>query len=163
MYSIVTGEAPRFYTGNPITDLPIGSRDEDWAVEFKRVLNKATLEDFQLRHQSIDEFWNDLEELRRFANDFETATNVRPKLHATPQANVAKGYSPIAPKQPRYDTSRELKFKNAFSPARSPLRIDVEKLPKTPAIAPKPMPRVEDYWPSQIQEQQQNVLNAAKQ
>jgi hypothetical protein len=125
-----------------------------------RVLNKATLEDLTLRHQSIDEFWKDLEELRRFANDFETATTVRPKLHATPQANVALGYSPIAPHQPRFDTSRELKLKKAFSPAQSPLRIDVEKLPRMPAIQPKPLQRIEDHWPNQIQEQQQNVLNS---
>ena len=160
LYAIVTGESPRFYSGQAITDLPITCRDEEWAPEFKRVLHRATLEDHERRQQSIDEFWKDLEDLRRFANDFETATTVRPKLHATPQANVAKGYSPIAPNQPRFDTSRELKLKNAFSPAQSPLRIDVEKLPKTPALAPKPMPRVEDYWPNQIQEQQKNVLNS---
>jgi serine/threonine protein kinase len=160
LYAIVTGEAPRFYTGRPITDLPISCRDEEWATELKRVLNKATLDDHSLRHQTIDEFWSDLEELRRYANDFETATNVRPKLHATPQASVAKGYTPIAPQQPRFNTSRELKVKDAFLPAHSPLRIDVEKLPRTPAIQPKPIPRVEDHWPSQIQEQQNNVLNS---
>ncbi len=161
LYAIVTGEAPRFYTGQPITDLPISCRDEEWAAELKRVLNKATLEDHELRHQSIDEFWKDLEDLRRYANDFETATTVRPKLHATPQANVAKGYSPIAPHQPRFDTSRELKLKNAFSPAQSPLRIDVEKSPRTPALQPRPMQqRVEDHWPNQIHEQQKNVLNS---
>lgn len=160
LYAIVTSEAPRFYTGQAITDLPMSCRDEEWAPEFKRVLNKATLEDHTLRHQSIDEFWKDLEELRRYAADFETATTVRPKFHATPQANVAKGYSPIAPHQPRFNTSRELKLKNAFSPAQSPLRIDVEKLPRTPAIQPKPMDRVEDHWPNAIQEQQQNVLNS---
>ncbi len=160
LYAIVTGEAPRFYTGNAITDLPLGCRDEEWAPELKRVLNKATLEDQELRHQSIDDFWKDLEELRRFAADFETATTVRPKIHAAPQAAVAKGYSPIAPQQPRFNTSRELKLKSAFSPAQSPLRIDVEKLPRTPAIQPKPMQRIEDHWPNQIQEQQQNVLNS---
>lgn len=162
LYAIVTGEAPRFYTGNPITDLPIGCRDQEWASEFKRVLNRATLEDHELRHQSIDEFWKDLEELRRYANDFETATTVRPKLHATPQANVAKGYSPIAPNQPRFDTSRELKLKNAFSPAQSPLRIDAENLqtPRTPALPERSTRRINEPWPKQIQEQQKNVLNA---
>jgi len=125
-------------------------------------LNKATLEDQERRHQSIEEFWKDLEELRRYAADFETATTVRPKIHTTPQASVAKGYSPLVPQQPRFNTSRELKLKNAFSPAQSPLRIDVEKLPssRTPAIQQKPLQRVEDFWPNQIQEQQKNVLNS---
>lgn len=160
LYTIITGESPRFYTGQSITDLPMAVRNEEWADELRRVLVKATLEEGADRHQSIDEFWIDLAELRRFANDFETATTVRPKLHATPQAQVARGYTPIAPQQPRFDTSRELKLKNAFSPAQSPLRIDVEKLPRTPAIQPKPMQRVEDFWPNQIHEQQNNVLSA---
>ena len=163
LYAIVTGEAPRFYTGQAISDLPMSCRDEEWAPELKRVLNKATLDDHEMRHQSIDEFWKDLEELRRYAADFETATTIRPKIHSTPQANVAVDYSPIVPQQPRFNTSRELKLKNAFSPAQSPLRIDVEKLPppRTPAIQPKPMQqRVEDHWPNQIQEQQKNVLNS---
>ena len=158
-YTLVTNESPRFYTGQPITDLPIPVRNEEWAGELKRVLNKATQDDPASRHQNIDDFWIDLGELRRFAADFETATAVRPKLHATPQAHVLRGYTPLAPQQPRFNTSRELKIKDAFLPAQSPLRIDVEKLPKTPAIQPRPTPRVEDHWPEQIQEQQNNVLN----
>ena len=159
LYTIITGESPRFYTGQPIMDLPMGARDEEWAQELKRVLNRATRDEPSERHQSIDEFWADLKELRRFAADFETATEVRPKFHVTPQANVTPGYTPMAPQQPRFNTSRELKVKDAFLPAQSPLRIDVEKLPKTPALQPKPAPRVEDHWPEQIHEQQKNVLN----
>jgi hypothetical protein len=63
---------------------------------------------------------------------------------------VARGYTPIAPHQPRFNTSRELKLKNAFQPTHTPLRIDVEKLPFPPAMPPKqPMQRVETYWPEQ--------------
>lgn len=150
MYAIITGESPRFYTGGPITDLPINWRTEEWAPELKRVLHRATQDDPLERPQTIEDFWTDLGELRRFAADFETATKVRPKFHATPQANVAKGYSPIAPQQARFNTSRELKLKNAFQPAHTPLRIDVEKLPFPPAMPPKqPMQRVENYWPEQ--------------
>lgn len=159
LYTLLSGESPRFYAGGPVTDLPVAIRNEEWAAELRRVLRKATLDDSAGRHQSIDEFWSDLGDLRRFAADFETATAVRPKLHATPQANVTRGYSPLAPQQPRFNTSRDLKVKDAFMPAQSPLRIDVEKLPKTPAMPPRPMPRVEDHWPEQIHEQQKNVLN----
>lgn len=150
LYTIITGESPRFYTGGPITDLPISCRNEEWATELKRILNQSTREDSAERPQTIDDFWTELAELRRFAADFETATKVRPKLHEKPQANVARGYSPLAPQQPRFNTSRELKLKNAFQPAQTPLRIDVEKLPFPPAMPPKqPMQRVETYWPEQ--------------
>lgn len=147
MYSLITGESPRFYTGKPITDLPISVRGEEWAGELKRVLERATQNEPEFRHQNIDEFWMDLAELRRFASEFETATTIRPKLHRHPQPEVAVGYSPLAPQQPRFNTSRDLKLKESFLPAQSPLRIDVEKLPRTPAIPDKPLRRVENYWP----------------
>ena len=150
LYTIITGESPRFYTGGPITDLPISCRNEEWAPEFRRVLNRATRDDALERPQTIDDFWTDLGEFRRFVADFETATKVRPKLHITPQANVARGYTPIAPQQPRFNTSRELKLRNAFQPAHTPLGIDVERLPFPPAMQPKqPMQRVETFWPEQ--------------
>jgi hypothetical protein len=72
-------------------------------------LNKATLNDPGLRHQSMDEFWLDLEEVRRLAADAETVTHVRAKLHELPQPNVSKGYSPLTPNEPRFNTSRDLK------------------------------------------------------
>lgn len=133
-YTIATGESPRYFTQAPITELPMSVRNEEWAPELKRVLLMATQDDPAARHQSIDEFWKDLAELRRFAEDFETATAVRPKFGAAPQAQVAVGYSPLVPQQARFNTSQELRRK--FSPANSPLRIDVERLPRTPAVPP---------------------------
>jgi hypothetical protein len=77
---------PRSYANHPITDLPITSRDEEWADELKRVLAKATDDDPAMRHQSVEELWADLEGIRRIAADGEVATQVRSKLHALPQA-----------------------------------------------------------------------------
>lgn len=149
VYALLTREAPRFYANQQITDLPISVRNEEWAGELKRVLAKATSREPEDRHQSVDDLWQDLEGVRRYADEFETATNIRPKFHQVPQPHVARGYSPIAPQKARFDTSRELKMRHQFGPALSTPAVDVDKLaaPKHPAIIP--MERVENHWPEQ--------------
>lgn len=143
VYTLVTCESPRFYAGQPITDLPVSCREEEWAGEMIRVLKKATLREPSERHQSVDEFWQDLEGVRRFIDDYETSTRVRPKLHPLPQAHVAKGYSPIAPQQAHFDTSRELKLRHQFGPAMPTPAVDIANAAKPrhpiyqqPATAP---------------------------
>src|SRR5829696_4631386 len=116
VYTLVTGEAPRPYANQQITDLPLTWRDKEWSDELRRVLSKATASEPAERHQSVDEFWTDLEPVRRMAYDSETATSVRPKLHESPQPRVSRGYSPLVPQKPRFDTSRELKLKHPFGP-----------------------------------------------
>lgn len=116
VYTLVTGEAPRMFANKPITDLPLTWREKEWSEDLRRVLSRATASDPSSRHQSVDEFWTDLEPVRRIVYDMETATSVRPKLHETPQAHVARGYSPLAPQEPRFDTSRELKLKHPYGP-----------------------------------------------
>ncbi|NOT48958.1 MAG: protein kinase [Acidobacteria bacterium] len=148
VYALLTREAPRFYANQQITDLPLSVRNEDWAAELKRVLAKATSREPEERHQSVDEFWQDMEGIRRYADEFETATNVRPKFHQVPQPHVARGYSPIAPQQARFDTSRELKMRHQFGSAVAAPAIDIDKAatPKHPVIIPTE--RVEDHWPA---------------
>ncbi len=136
VYALLTREAPRFYANQPITDLPLTVRHEEWAAELKRVLLKATSREPGARHQTVDEFWQDLEGVRRYAEEFETSTHVRPKMHQVPQPHVARGYSPVAPQQARFDTTRELKKRHQFGSAVVAPSIDLDKmaLPRHPAI-----------------------------
>lgn len=143
VYTLLTGESPRFYANQPITDLPMSARNEDWAAELKRILNHATLNDPQLRYQSIDEFWEDLQNVRRIIIEAETTTSVRPKLHAIPQPHVAKGYSPIAPREPRFDTTSDLRKRHPLVPIVRPASIVTNEQPEVH----QPMERVEDHWP----------------
>ena len=149
IYTLLTHEAPRFYANQQIADLPITARDTEWGPELLRVLKKATNSEPELRHQSVDEFWTDLEKVRQIAVESETVTHVRPKLHETPQAHVARGYSPLAPQQPRFDTSRELKLRHPLMPAKSPIRVELEHADE----GFQPMQRVEDFWPNAIEPQ----------
>ncbi len=116
VYTLVTGEAPRAFANQQITDLPLTWRETEWSDDLRRVLRKATSPDPSARQQTVDEFWSDLEPVRRIANDLSTATSVRPKFSETPQAHVSRGYSPLAPQRPKFDTSRELKLKHPFAP-----------------------------------------------
>ncbi|MEP7212179.1 MAG: serine/threonine protein kinase [Acidobacteriota bacterium] len=144
VYTLITGEVPRFYANNPITDLPMTSRYKEWAADLKRVLNKATLNEAALRHQSVDEFWADLEVVRRIASANEPIVKFPPRLHDTPQAHVSKGYSPLPPQQPRFDTARDLKLKHPFVP-REKVTVNGPIIPDQPSQTA--MVRVEDYWP----------------
>jgi hypothetical protein len=73
------------------------------------VLNHATQTDPADRPQNIDEFWIDMTELRRLVDNGEVITSVHSRREdASPQPHVARGYTPIAPMQPRFDTARNL-------------------------------------------------------
>ena len=163
VYSLITCEAPRFFGNQQITELPLSARNQDWAPELKRVLAKATSREPSMRHQSVDEFWQDLEEVRRIAEEHETSTAVRAKFHAAPQPHVARGYTPIAPQQPRFDTSRELKVRHQFGPAVSVPKVDLDQLPSPRHPLIKPTERVEDYWPAQESDQQTIEVNIPQQ
>lgn len=135
-YAIVTGESPRYFTGGPITELPLAFRAEEWAGELKRILLKATQDDPEARYASIDDFWADLTEIRKIAADFNTKTAVRPIMHSTPRPYISKGYSPLVPRRATFDTSRDLNLQTVFVPANSPLKIGTGDGLRPPAIAP---------------------------
>ena len=159
VYTLITCETPRFFANQQITELPLSARGQDWAPELKRVLARATSREPSMRHQSVDEFWQDLEGVRRIADEHETSTQVRAKFQTSPQPHVARGYTPIAPQQPRFDTSRELKMRHQFGPAVSVPKVDLEQTPSPRHPLVQPTERVEDYWPNQNPDQQTLEVN----
>ncbi len=149
VYALITGEAPRAYANQPITALPITVSHEDWASELLRVIKKATASDPSMRHQSVDEFWLDLEGIRRIAAENETSTHVRAKLQTSPQPHVARGYTPIAPRQPRFNTSRELKVRHPLITGNGRSLDANAAMPELIVPSYQPQMRVEDHWPDQ--------------
>ncbi|MBP9664251.1 MAG: protein kinase [Pyrinomonadaceae bacterium] len=122
-YTLVTGVAPRAFANESVGELPAACRDEDWAVEFARVVRRATASAAAERHQSVGEFWADLVGVRDIAADGDMATVIRPKT-ATPQPHVARGYSPITPEAPE--------FENAARPTTA-LYMPAAAVPQKPA------------------------------
>ena len=123
-YVLITCESPRFFAGQPITELPISNRNEIWSKELLQILNKATQTNAERRYQTVEEFWKDLQKIRLLADDGEPITVLQNQLHKTPQPHVAKGYSPITPLKPSFNTSRELKLKTAGLNGKLPEKVD---------------------------------------
>ena len=111
VYTLFSCESPRYYANKPIEALPAAYRDEPWADELLLVLNKATQTDPLARQQSVDEFWSDLFGVREIVGEAEHETLIRTKPTAVPQAHISQGYSPLAPVQARFDTSRNLRIR----------------------------------------------------
>ncbi|MDQ3041527.1 MAG: serine/threonine protein kinase [Acidobacteriota bacterium] len=126
-YVLITCESPRFFANQPITELPFALRQEMWANDLIKVLNKATQNDSRKRHQNVVEFWQDLSGIKGFAQAKvgEPLTEISARPHALPQARVAVGYTPLAPQRPSFNTSRELKLNNLIEANRAPLVVPI--------------------------------------
>ena len=110
VYTLVTRESPRTYSNRPIDDLPEAFRYEEWADDLIRVLKRATQSDARMRPQTVDDFWGDLDIVRRIAaqgtNDEEVSTVISSR-NIEPQPHVARGYTPIVPAQPNFEPAGE--------------------------------------------------------
>jgi serine/threonine protein kinase len=60
VYMILTGETPRRFSGQPITEFPASFGDKSWSSPVLEVLRRATQTSVSARHQTIGEFWTEL-------------------------------------------------------------------------------------------------------
>ncbi len=128
-YVLITGESPRFFANQPITELPFAWRQKSWANALVEVLNKSTLNDSRERYQTVNEFWQALSKIK-FLDESEVSeslSEIRIRPHTVPQAHVAKGYTPLAPQKPRFSTSQDLKLKDLPIADRAPLVVPIGK------------------------------------
>ena len=128
-YVLITCESPRFFANQPITELPFAMRQKPWAADLVEVLNKATQNDSRRRHQNVVEFWQDLSGIKGFAEaeSGEPLAEISVRPHALPQAHVAKGYTPLAPQRPRFNTSQDLKLNDLGGVNRLPLVVPIKE------------------------------------
>lgn len=110
VYTVVTRESPRSFSNRPIDDLPPAFRYEEWADDLIRVLKRATQSEPGNRPQSVDDFWGDLDVVRRISADEEVSTVIKSRS-IEPQPHVARGYTPIVPKQPNFEPASDPAFK----------------------------------------------------
>ena len=126
-YVLITGESPRFFANQPVTELPFEWRSKSWANALIEVLNKATLDDSRERYQTVNEFWQALSKIKftEETDDRESLSEIRIRPHTVPQAHIAKGYTPLAPNKPHFSTSENLKLKNLPLADRAPLVVPI--------------------------------------
>jgi serine/threonine protein kinase len=141
-YVLITGESPRFFSNQPITELPHAMRQKPWAKELVEVIQTATQNDSRNRYQTVIDFWKALSSLKLLADseDGNVMTRVTSRLHTIPQAQIAKGFTPTAPVEPKFNTSKELKLKEALiNKNNQPLVVKVAKpKPFPPPLPPQP-------------------------
>jgi serine/threonine protein kinase len=124
-YVLLTCETPRAFAGKPVTSLPESMRSEPWADDLLEVLAKATRKDPGERYQSVNEFWRDMAKLKQYEESPEASASLVERFPASPQPHVARGYTPVTPAMPTFNTSRDLRMKNALSEGRPSLVVKV--------------------------------------
>jgi serine/threonine protein kinase len=119
-YVLVTGESPRRFSHAPISDLPAAFSDKPWANSLLLVLKKATQNNPQERHQNVNDLWEDLVQVKLLSETESVEPRPAEPIHITPQPSYSHGFSPDAPVKPKFNTSRDLKFKEGTLEQTSP-------------------------------------------
>lgn len=101
-YVLITGESPRAFANQPITSLPASCAGSSWTDSVLRALQKATQSSPLARHQTVNDFWQELSQARSAHADDEQTTVAR-RSAALPRAHVSRGYDPHAPKRPEFN------------------------------------------------------------
>jgi len=61
-YTLLAGESPRRFAQHPISEMPTAVSNHYWSAPLLRVLEKATQDRPDSRHQTVQEFWDELAE-----------------------------------------------------------------------------------------------------
>lgn len=132
-YVLFTSESPRFFANQPISELPFAVRQENWANDLLSVLKKSTQSNPKDRFQTVEEFWSELSALSRYIEDANDFSGTTARLDKTPHPQIARGYSPIAPLLPRFNTSRDMRLKDFPATLKNPpLVIKLGDAPRQP-------------------------------
>lgn len=110
-YTLICGVSPRAFSHQPITELPAPISLRPWAPSLLRVLERATRNRASERYQTVQDFWDDLNDV--------TMPVTQPLAGATPQPRISSELNVepevltlAAPARPRFETSRELQEHN---------------------------------------------------
>ncbi|MFN2576895.1 MAG: protein kinase [Pyrinomonadaceae bacterium] len=106
-YTMICGASPRAFAHQPITELPAPISLRPWAGSLLRVLERATQTRPADRYQTVQEFWDDLNDVPMPVTQPLAGPEARP--HITPDLNIDEVLTVAAPPRPRFETSRELK------------------------------------------------------
>lgn len=134
-YTLICGVPPRRFAHEPITELPEPLASKPWAANLVDVLERATQTRPSERYQTVQEFWDDL-------ND--AALPPTRDLHGVePARHVASDLSPAAvetaaPPKPRFETSQGLRDEPAANGARPRIVVPIanQGAPKAAVVTP---------------------------
>ncbi|OLE55911.1 MAG: hypothetical protein AUG51_00990 [Acidobacteria bacterium 13_1_20CM_3_53_8] len=124
-YVLLTGESPRKFAHNPISEFPTHIADKPWASDVLRVLTRSTQSSPSARYQTVQEFWDE------FADAAMPPTKPLPTLDEAEKkergsAKLAQQPAQDAPPpRPRFQSSDQLKQTAMYAPLPERPRIVV--------------------------------------
>ncbi|HEV7843225.1 MAG TPA: SH3 domain-containing protein, partial [Pyrinomonadaceae bacterium] len=139
-YTLLTGSPPRRFSHRQITDLPPEISHHEWAPAVLRVLRRATEMRPEARHQTVQEFWDDLSDaalpptrpLQSKDNGAPQNRRSSASLLETPEAPAKS-----APPRPRFNSSQELKESQVSAKERPRIVVRVAEEEKPAPLAPR--------------------------
>lgn len=133
-YTLICGASPRRFAHEPITELPPHLAHESWAPAVLRALERATQTRPDERYQTVQEFWDELNEAG--LPPTQQLDRERP-VSATAELNLAADFLTEAPPEPRFETSRVIRPEEPATGARPRIVVPIaNSLPALPAFAP---------------------------
>lgn len=105
-YTLICGASPRAFAHNPITELPAHIASQSWGKSLLRVLERATQTRAADRHQTVQEFWDDLNDVAMPVTQPLALAAASPRISS--DLNVDEVLTAAAPPRPQFETSREL-------------------------------------------------------
>lgn len=172
-YTLICGASPRGFAHEAITELPGPVASQPWGGSLLRVLERATQTRAADRYQTVQAFWEDLNDVAMPVT--QPLALVAARKHVTSDLNVDEVLTAAAPPRPKFETSREMRQQqvetngsprpkivvpiagrqsipnaNLFPVAQSPGRVTVPvrgALPAPPpaGVAAKPRNRRRDF------------------
>jgi hypothetical protein len=134
-YSLICGLPPRRFAHEPITELPEHIAHMACGASLLGVLERATQSRPTERYQSVQEFWDELNEA------------TLPPTRELPLVEAARAMASdlslpavatAAPPKPRFETSKELSEEPALNGARPRIVVPIANQSMPPAPAPIP-------------------------
>jgi serine/threonine protein kinase len=142
-YTLICGSSPRIFAHEPISALPEPIASKPWGDSLLRVLNRATQNRPSDRYQTVQDFWDDLNDVSMPVT--QPLVGAPARRQVTSDLNVEEVQTLAAPPRPRFETSRELKQQEAHGNALLRPRIVVaiqHPQPAAPLVAQTEITRV---------------------
>jgi serine/threonine protein kinase len=107
-YTMICGVSPRAFAHHPITELPAPVSTQPWADSLLRVLERATQTRPAERYQTVQDFWEELNDVAMPVTQPLATVAARQRISSELKIEP-EVLTLAAPPRPRFETSRELK------------------------------------------------------
>ena len=108
-YTLICGASPRAFAHEPITSLPQPISSQSWGGSLLHVLERATQTRAADRYQSVQDFWEDLNDVAMPVTQPLALAATRQRISISSDLNVDEVLTAAAPPRPKFETSRELR------------------------------------------------------